>query len=102
MVAGRIKRFLIGQPLSSEMAHHEKIPNWKALAVLASDALSSVAYATEEILIALIAVGTAAVIWSGPIALAITTLIIIISLSYKQTITAYPQGAWVHGMLRMI
>ena len=49
----RLKRFLVGDPLSNEMMHLEKIPKWKALAVLSSDALSSVAYATEEILIVL-------------------------------------------------
>ena len=49
MPLGSIKRYLIGHPLSNEMALHQRIPKWKGLAVLSSDALSSVAYATEEI-----------------------------------------------------
>ena len=49
----RLKFLLVGRPLSTEELHHERIPKWKALAVLSSDALSSVAYATEEVLIPL-------------------------------------------------
>ena len=74
------------------MAHSELIPKWKALAVLSSDALSSVAYATEEILIPLAAFSLAAVAWTIPIAVAIVALLVIITLSYRQTITAYPSG----------
>ncbi|MBC7693229.1 MAG: APC family permease [Methylotenera sp.] len=88
----RLKRIMLGNPLSTEMAHHERIPKWKALAVLSSDALSSVAYATEEILIPLSLFAAAAVAWSMPIALAIGTLLLIITLSYQQTIDAYPGG----------
>ncbi|MBC7661579.1 MAG: APC family permease [Chitinophagaceae bacterium] len=71
---------------------HERIPKWKALAVLSSDALSSVAYATEEVLIPLSLFATAAVAWSLPIAIAIACLLIIITISYRQTIDAYPGG----------
>jgi amino acid transporter len=74
------------------MAHHELIPKWKALAVLSSDALSSVAYATEEILIPLSLFSMAAVAWSVPIALAIVALLAIVTLSYRQTMDAYPGG----------
>jgi amino acid transporter len=88
----RIKRLFLGNPLSNEMAIHERIPKWKALAVLSSDALSSVAYATEEILIPLSIFATTAVAWSLPIALAIGTLLFIITISYQQTIDAYPGG----------
>ena len=88
----RIKRFVVGDPLSTEMAQHERIPKWKALAVLSSDALSSVAYATEEILIPLSLFAAAAVAWSIPIALAIGALLLIITVSYRQTIDAYPGG----------
>src|SRR3954468_16314561 len=88
----RLKRFLLGEPLSNQMAHEERISKKKALAVLSSDALSSVAYATEEILIPLAAVGAAAVTWSIPIALAIVVLMIIITASYRQTISFYPNG----------
>ena len=79
---GRIKRFLIGNPLTNEMAAHEHIPKWKALAVLSSDALSSVAYATEEILIPLALFATAAMAYSMPIACAAGLLLLIITLQY--------------------
>lgn len=74
------------------MAAQERIPKWKALAVLSSDALSSVAYATEEILIPLSLFATAAMAWSMPIALAIAVLLVIVTMSYRQTIGAYPGG----------
>ena len=88
----RFKRILLGQPLRSEDSHHELLTKWKALAVLSSDALSSVAYATEEILLALVAFGTLAFNWSIPIGLAILVLLIFVTLSYRQTIEAYPNG----------
>lgn len=88
----RLKRFVIGNPLESERIHHERLPKWKALAVLSSDALSSVAYATEEVLIPLSLFATAAIAWSLPIALAIATLLLIVTISYRQTIDAYPNG----------
>lgn len=88
----RIKRFLIGHPLSISDLEHQRIPKWKALAVLSSDALSSVAYATEEILIPLTAFSMAAVSWSLPIALIIAAVLIIVTLSYQQTISSYPNG----------
>ena len=83
---------LLGEPLSSHMMMHELIPKWKALAVLSSDALSSVAYATEEVLIPLVAFSSMAVTWSIPVALSITILLAIITISYRQTIEAYPNG----------
>lgn len=86
------KTFLVGTPLSSEHAHNERISKWKALAVLSSDALSSVAYATEEVLIPLSLFASAAVAWSLPIALAIAGLLLIVTMSYQQTIDAYPSG----------
>src|ERR1700723_1201894 len=92
MIFTRIKRIMLGQPLSAQMAIHERIPKWKALAVLSSDALSSVAYATEEILIPLAAFSSAAVVWSIPIALGIAALLVIVTLSYRQTIDSYPSG----------
>jgi hypothetical protein len=61
-----LKRYLVGTPISTENMHNERIPKWKALAVLSSDALSSVAYATEEVLIPLALFATAAVAWAMP------------------------------------
>ena len=88
----KIKRIFIGNPLENEKLHEERIPKWKALAILSSDALSSVAYATEEILIPLTAFIASAAIWSLPIAIAIACLLLILTLSYRQTIDAYPNG----------
>lgn len=89
---GQIKKVLVGNPLSSDMACHQRIPKWKALAVLSSDALSSVAYATEEVLIPLSFFALSATIWSLPIALGIAFLIVVVTISYRQTIDAYPNG----------
>ena len=88
----KIKRIFIGNPLENEKLHEERIPKWKALAILSSDALSSVAYATEEILIPLTAFIASAAIWSLPIACAIALLLLILTVSYRQTIDAYPNG----------
>ena len=88
----RIKTFLLGEPLSNQMAHSQRIPKWKALAVLSSDALSSTAYATEEILIPLAAFAVTAMAWSLPVALGISLLLLILTVSYRQTIDAYPNG----------
>lgn len=92
MRISKVKRVLVGEPLTSNRITEEKIPKWKALAVLSSDALSSVAYATEEILIPLAAFASMAMVWSFPISIAIISLILIVSLSYRQTIQAYPNG----------
>ncbi|MGZ3725733.1 MAG: APC family permease [Pseudobdellovibrio sp.] len=93
MLLSKLRRIMIGSPIDSAHQHHELIPKWKALAVLSSDALSSTAYATEEIAIPLSLAGiTFATAWSLPIALAILALMIIITLSYRQTIQAYPNG----------
>lgn len=93
MFASKIRRLLIGNPLHSSQQSHELIPKWKALALLSADALSSIAYATEEIIIPLSFAGVAfATTWSLPIALAILGLMFIVTLSYRQTIFAYPNG----------
>lgn len=92
MGLSRVKSFFIGSPMPTEAMAHERIPKWKALAVLSSDALSSVAYATEEILIPLSLLSLGAMAWSMPIALAVGLLLIIITLSYQQTIQCYPHG----------
>src|SRR3972149_1111605 len=73
-------------------ARHERLGKSVALAVFASDPLSSVAYATEEILLVLILAGSAALSYSLPIALGIALLLAIVVVSYRQTVHAYPQG----------
>lgn len=87
-----IKRLLLGRPLQSHLISEEKISNTKALAVLSSDALSSVAYATEEILLPLVAFSVAAASWSMPLAILIISLLILVTISYRQTIQHYPNG----------
>jgi amino acid transporter len=89
---GRLKRTVIGAPLTTAAAAHERLTKLKALAVLSSDALSSVAYATEEILHVLLLAGLAALSLSLPIGAAIVALLLIVGLSYRQTIKAYPNG----------
>src|SRR5688572_7174347 len=89
---GKIKRTVIGAPLSTAEAAHERLTKTKALAVLSSDALSSVAYATEEILHVLLLAGLGALALSLPIGAGIVALLLIVGISYRQTIKAYPAG----------
>ncbi len=91
-VATGIKRALIGRPIASEHAIHERLTKTKALAVLSSDALSSVAYATEQTLGILVLAGAAAFGYVLPISVAIVGLLAIVAISYRQTIYAYPNG----------
>ncbi len=88
----RVKRLIIGPPLSTAQSIHERIPKVKALAVFASDALSSSAYATEEILLVLVLAGSGALNQTLPITGAIILLLAIVATSYSQTIFAYPGG----------
>ena len=91
-VRGRLRNTLIGAPLSTSQFVHERLTKVKALAVLSSDALSSVAYATEQILIVLALAGATALGTSLPIMGAIVALLVFVVLSYRQTIKAYPKG----------
>jgi len=91
-VIGELKRMLVGRALRTEQAIHERLPKKTALAVFSSDALSSVAYSTEAILLVLLAAGTVAIVYLPYIALGITVLLAILVLSYRQTIHAYPSG----------
>ncbi len=89
----RAKRFLVGRPLASEQLSGEKLNKRTALAVLSSDAISSVAYATDQILIVLgAAMGAAALNYVVPISGTIVALLALVGLSYRQTILAYPGG----------
>ncbi len=94
-----LKQFLIGRPMDTAQLASERLSKKKALAVFSSDALSSVAYATEEILLILVLVGTAALSYSIPIAAAILGLLVILVLSYRQTIYAYPSGGGAYRLL---
>jgi len=85
-------RFLIGRPLSTADAPHQTIGKVLGLAVFSSDAMSSVAYAPQEILIILAAAGVTAFHLSVPIAIGICALLAILIFSYEQTVHAYPNG----------
>src|SRR3981081_3060549 len=87
-----LKRLLVGKPIPSHLAHHERLSRVTGLAVLSSDALSSVAYATEGILRVLVLAGTAAISFASPIAFVIAAILAIVVFSYRQTIHAYPTG----------
>ena len=87
-----LKHLLLGSPLDTREAAHQRLNNPVALAVFSSDALSSVAYATEEILLMLFLAGTVALKLAFPIALAIGVLLVVVVVSYRQTIKAYPSG----------
>ncbi|MEO8539361.1 MAG: APC family permease [bacterium] len=93
--AGRVKDFkdsLIGTSMHSRRLAEERLSNPVALAIFSSDALSSTAYATQEILLILVLAGTAAIHLSLPIAFAITALLAVVVISYSQLIRAYPAG----------
>src|SRR5713226_10293539 len=87
-----VKRLLVGVPMPLAQARHERLSKTVALAVFASDPLSSVAYATEEILLVLMLGGTAALSYSLPVAMGIAALLAVVVISYRQTVAAYPQG----------
>jgi len=87
-----LKRILLGNPLATSQTPHQRISKVVALAVFSSDALSSVAYATEEILLALAAGGIVALNYGLPVAACIAALLFVVAVSYRQTIHAYPSG----------
>ena len=87
-----LKRFLIGQPIETAAQHNQRLTKRIALAVFSSDALSSVAYASEAILFVLVLAGSAAMSLVIPISIAIVVLLLIVGFSYRQTIHAYPNG----------
>jgi amino acid transporter len=95
-VAAELKRFIIGRALRTEQASHERLSKKTALAVFSSDALSSTAYATEEILLVLAVAAVygqaTAFKYVVPISIGIGVLLVIVAISYRQTIHAYPSG----------
>ena len=96
----QVRKFAIGAPISSEEAEEQRLPKTKALAVFSSDALSSSAYATDEILLVLVAAGTGALTHSIAIAVAICALLAVVTFSYRQTIRAYPSGGGAYIVAR--
>jgi amino acid transporter len=93
----RLKNYLLGPPLATSRLIHERLRKLIALAVFSSDAISSTAYGTEQIMLILVAAGALATRLAFPIALAIGGLLTILILSYRQTIAAYPSagGAYI-------
>jgi amino acid transporter len=89
---GGVKRLFVGRPLRSHQMGETLLPKWLALPVFASDPLSSVAYATEEIVLVLATGGAAYLIYAKWVATVIAVLLAIVVLSYRQTCHAYPNG----------
>jgi amino acid transporter len=99
-LVSRLKSIAIGRPLSNEAELTERLSKKKALAIFSSDAISSSAYATEEILRVLILAGTAALLSSIGISLAIAGLLAVVALSYRQICFAYPSGGGAYVVAR--
>jgi amino acid transporter len=100
MTAMFLKRWLVGDPLKSAQAAHERLSKTLALAIFSSNAISSVAYATEEILLVLVLAGTAAIAWSIPVSFAILFLLVVLTISYRQIIYEYPEGGGAYIVAR--
>ena len=84
-----VVRTLVGRPMATGELEETLLPKWLALPIFASDPISSVAYATEEAMIVLVAVSLAALRYVLPISIAIAVLLAIVILSYRQTVHAY-------------
>lgn len=95
-----LKRWLLGPALKTAQAAHERLSKRLALAVFSSDALSSVAYATEEILLVLVLAGSVAVSWSIPVSILIVALLAILTMSYREIIFEYPAGGGAYIVAR--
>lgn len=96
----RLRWLLIGSPLPTQQENLERLDNPRALAVFSPDALSSIAYANQEIFLGLAIGGSVALKLSFPIAFAIVGLLVILSLSYYQTIQGYPTGGGSYTVAR--
>ena len=89
---GAVKRLVVGRPLRSAQLHETLLPKWLALPVFCSDPISSVAYATEQIVLVLAAGGALYLHYSWWVAAAVTALLVVVVTSYRQTCHAYPNG----------
>ncbi len=89
---GVIKRLLVGRAVASSGLEHTLLPKILALPIFSSDAMSSVAYATEEILLVLLSVSAAAAHFALPVTVAVSVLMVIVILSYREIVNAYPGG----------
>lgn len=101
MMMRLIRRILIGRPLHNRELAHERLPKWKALSIFSSDALSSVAYGPEQIMLTLVAVpGIAAYGYMSPVAVSILLLLAIVVLSYVQVAKANPGGGGAYAVAK--
>jgi amino acid transporter len=96
----RLRAVVFGRPLASEEEIEERLSKKKALAIFSSDAISSSAYATEEILRVLILGGAAAMLLSIQVSVAIAILLAVVALSYRQVCRAYPNGGGAYVVAR--
>ena len=96
----RLRAVIFGRPLSTEEEIGERLSKTKALAIFSSDAISSSAYATEEILRVLLLAGASAMLMSIEVAIAITVLLTVVSVSYRQVCRAYPNGGGAYIVAR--
>src|SRR5580765_2258313 len=96
----RVRGVAIGRPLASEEEAGERLSKKKALAIFSSDAISSSAYATQEIIRVLATAGIAALIWSVPVAIAIAVLRAVVSTSHRQVCRAYPSGGGAYAVAK--
>ncbi len=99
-MASTLKRIIVGRPIGTDRAGDQLMPKWMALPILCSDPLSSVAYATDEIILVLAMGGVAWIAHTPFVALAVAVLIIIIVMSYRQTCYAYPSGGGAYAVSR--
>jgi amino acid transporter len=99
-IFARARAFLFGRPLAMEEEATERLPKKQALAIFSSDAISSSAYATEEILRVLVLAGAAAILVSIEIAIAIAVLLAVVALSYRQVCRAYPNGGGAYAVAK--
>ena len=88
----RIKRYIVGAPMSSAEADEQLLPIRLALPIFSADAISSVAYATEAAMVVLVGVSLGALRWTLPISIAVAALMAIVVASYRQTVRAYEQS----------
>ncbi len=88
----KVKSVLIGSPLPTQQLGEKRLNKIRALAAFSPDALSSIAYANQEIYLGLVVAGSAGLVLAWPIGLAIIGVLIIVSISYYQTVHGYPSG----------
>jgi amino acid transporter len=95
-----LKRAVVGRPIDSSAAQHRLLPKWVALPVFCSDPLSSVAYATEQMLLVLVLGGAAALTWTPWVGAAVALLLVIVVASYRKTVHAYPHGGGAYAVAK--